>query len=101
MRGYIPVVSSGNSRVAKLVIRITDSYQLTIVQVYAPTTCHSDEETDNFYNTIDRILGKQTHYTIVMGDFNENVGGQTNTPEKATGCFGMGQRNEGGATLVE
>ena len=49
-------VSSGNSRVAELVLRITDIYQLKIVQVYAPTTSHSDEETDNFYNTIDKIL---------------------------------------------
>ena len=67
-----------------------------IVQVYAPTTSHSDEETDNFYNTIDKILEKQTHYTIVMGDFNAKVGGQTNTSERATECFGLGQRNERG-----
>ena len=95
-------VSSGNSRVAELVLRITDIYQLKIVQVgYAPTTYHSDEETANFYNTIDKILEKQTHYTIVMGDFNAKVGGQTNTSEMATGCFGLGQRNESGDTLVE
>ena len=61
----------------------------------------SDEEIDNFYNTIDKILEKQTHYTIVMGDFNAKVGGQTNTSEGATGCFGLGQRNERGDTLVE
>ena len=72
------------SRVAELVLRITDRYQLKIIQVYAPTTSHSDEETDNFYNTIDNILEKQTHYTIVMGDFNTKVGGQTNTSESAT-----------------
>ena len=94
-------VSSGSSRVAELILRITDRYQLKIVQVYAPTTSHSDEETDNFYNTIDKILEKQTHYTIVMGDFNAKVGGQTNTSERATGCFGLGQRNERGDTLVE
>ena len=94
-------ISSGSSRVAELVLRITDRYQLKIVQVYAPTTSHSDEETDNFYNTIDKILEKQTHYTIVMGDFNAKVGGQTNTSERATGCFGLGQRNERGYTLVE
>ena len=52
-------VSSGNSRVAELVLCMTDRYQLKIVQVYAPTTSHSDEETDNFYNTIDKILKKQ------------------------------------------
>ena len=36
-----------------------------------------------------------------MGDFNAKVGGQTNTSERATGYFGLGQRNEGGYTLVE
>ena len=56
----------------------------------------------NFYNTNDKILEKQTHYTIiVMGDFNAKVGGQTNTSERATGCFGLSQRNERGDTLVE
>ena len=59
-------VSSGNSRVAELVVRITDIYQLKIVQVYSPTTSHSDKETNNFYNPIDNILEKQTHYTIVL-----------------------------------
>ena len=67
-------VSSGSSTVAELILRITDIYQLKIVPVYAPTTSHSDEWTYNFYNTIDNILEKQTHYTIVMGDFNAKVG---------------------------
>ena len=35
-------------------------------------------------------------YTIVMGDFNAKVGGQINTSERATGCFGLGQRSERG-----
>ena len=37
-------VSSGSSRVAELVLRITDIYQLKIVQVYAPTISQSDED---------------------------------------------------------
>ena len=56
-----------NSIVAELVLPITDIYQLKIVQVYVPTTHHSDEETGNFYNTIDKILEKQTQNTIVIG----------------------------------
>ena len=59
-------VSSANSSVAELVLRITDRYQMKIVQVYAPTTSHSYEETDNFYNTVDKILEKPTHYTIIL-----------------------------------
>ncbi len=35
------------SIVAELVLRIKDRYQLEIVQVYAPTRSHSDEETDD------------------------------------------------------
>ena len=37
----------------------------------------------------------------MLGDFNAKVGGQTNTSERATGCFGLGQRNEREDTLVE
>ena len=79
----------------------THNRQIPTEDRYAPTTSHSDEETDNFYNTIDTILEEQTHYTIVMGDFNAKVGGKTNTSERATGCFSLGQQNERGDTLVE
>ena len=37
MERQITRVSSGSSRVAELVLRITDRYKLKIVQVYAPT----------------------------------------------------------------
>ena len=36
-----------------------------------------------------------------MGVFNAKVGAQTNTEEMATGCFGIGQRNERVDTQVE
>ena len=95
-------VSSGSSRVAELIIRITDRYQLKIVQVYMRQRHLTQTKiTHKFYNTIDKILEKQTHYTIVMGDLNAKVGGQTNKSERATGCFGLGQRNERVDTLVE
>ena len=60
-------VSHGSSRVAELVLSITYRYQLEIVQVYAPTTSHSDEEIDDIDIIIVKILEKQTHYTIVIG----------------------------------
>ena len=42
--------------------------QLKIVQVYSPITgtSPSDEETDNFYNTIDNILEKRNHCKIIV-----------------------------------
>ncbi len=72
----ITMVTTGRSRLAELVLRIQDRYRLKIIQVYTPTTPHPDEDTDNFYDTIDKILEKQTHYAIAMGDFNAKVGGQ-------------------------
>ena len=89
-------VSSERSSVAELVVRKTDEYQLKIVQVYAPTTSHSDEETDNFYNTIDNVLEKGNTLHNCDGGLNAKVVGQTNTSERATWCFGLVQRNERG-----
>ena len=97
-------VSSGSSRVAELTVSPTHNRQIPTEDrssICANDISLRDEETYNFYNTIDKILEKQTHYTIVMGDFNAKVGGQTNTAERATECFGLGQRNERGDTLVE
>ncbi|KAI0219981.1 Craniofacial development protein 2, partial [Lamellibrachia satsuma] len=74
---------------------------LKIVQVYAPTTSHSEDEINIFYNDIDKILENPSHYTIVMGDFNAKVGVRTNPSETATESFGLGQRNERGDTLIE
>ena len=70
LKDNVTRVTSGNSKVADLALRLTDIYQLKIVQEYGPTTSHSDEETDNFYNHIDKIREKQIHYTIIgMRDF--------------------------------
>ena len=71
------------------------------VQVCAPTTPHSDEETDNVYNTIGMIMEQQTHFTNVMGNSNAKVGGQTNTPERPMKGVDIGKRKERGDSLVE
>ena len=66
------------------------------LQVCAPTTPHSDEETDNVYNTIGKILEMQNHFTNVMRNSNAKVGGQTNTPERPMKGFDIGKRKERG-----
>ena len=53
---------------------------------------------DDFYNIIDKTLGQQIHYKIVMGDCIAKAGGQTNISERATGWFDLSQRNERGDT---
>ena len=71
-------------------------------RLYAPTTSHSDEETDNFYNTIDKVLETLTHYTIiVMRDFNAKVG-RTNKIQQKVRQDASGWAIEmKGETLVE
>ena len=84
-------VNNISPRVAELVLCIITRYQLKIVQVYAPTTSHSEDELNIFYNDIDKILENPSHYTIVMGDFNAKVGVRTNPSKTATVRFGLGQ----------
>ena len=94
-------VNSISPRVAELVLCITKHYKLKIVQVYAPTTSYSEEDIHSFYNDIDETLRKPNHYTIVMGDFNDQIGKRTNPMEMATGKFGLELRNKRGDTLLE
>ena len=53
------------------------------------------------YNDVDETLGKPKHYTIVMGDFNAQIGKRTNPTETVTGKCGIELRNERDDTLVE
>ena len=66
-------VNSISPRVAGLVLCITKRYKM-IVQVYAPTTSDTVEDINVFYNDVDETLGKPNHYTIVIGDFNAQIG---------------------------
>ena len=91
-------VNSISPRVAALVLCISKRYKLKIVEVYAPTTSYSEEYINNFYNDVDETLRKPHRYTIVMGDFNAQIGKRTNPMETATGKFGLGLRNERGDT---
>ena len=47
-----------------------------VLQLYAPTTEHSDEEIETFYEEVDNALKhtKSTDNIIIMGDFNAKVG---------------------------
>ena len=77
----------------------TKRHKLKIVQVYAPTT--DEEDTNSFYNDVDKTFGKPNLYTIVMGDFNVQIGKRASPVETAMGKFGRELRNERGDTLVE
>jgi hypothetical protein len=89
-----------NERLAAITIRINKKYTLKIIQVYAPTSTHKDDEIEELYDEIDKLLQTKTQYTIVMGDFNCKVG-RKQEEEDVVGEFGGGERNDRGENLVE
>ena len=61
-----------------LMVRLTGKpVDMCIIQVYLPTTEHSEEEVKDMYEKIQQLLDDETKskdYTVVMGDFNAVVG---------------------------
>uniref|UniRef100_A0A8D8QVD8 Craniofacial development protein 2 n=1 Tax=Cacopsylla melanoneura TaxID=428564 RepID=A0A8D8QVD8_9HEMI len=72
---------------------------INIIQVYAPTTDHADEEIDELYNSINDVIKtlKKQDVLVIMGDFNAKIGkGRTSD---FVGPFGLGERNDRGDNL--
>jgi len=76
---------------------------ITIVQVYAPTSIASEEEHESFYNDLQCIIDKTPKGDVVMviGDFNAKVGKHTGGEGDTIGGHGLGEQNEAGERLVE
>ena len=101
LAGNIEEFFSISDRIAGLIIKLNKKYKMKIIQIYAPTSTHTDEEMEIFYEDLDRALKKQkTQFTFVIGDFNAKVG-QKRRGELAMGNFGIGSRNNRGDMLVE
>lgn len=87
-----------SERVALLKMNI-GNFELSIIQVYAPTEASTEEELELFYSTIDKALRLSGKKIIVMGDFNAKIG-QPNPNEIVTGNYGFGIRNGRGDRLI-
>lgn len=74
--------------------------RLNIIRVYAPTADKPEEEVEDFYEEITRLLKltKKEDINIVLGDLNAKVG--SNRVADIVGPFGIGDRNERGDRLV-
>lgn len=72
-----------------------------VVQVYMPTTNSSDEEVEEVYENIDKIIEnvKGEENLVVMGDWNAVVGEAK--VNNLSGAYGLGRRNERGECLLE
>ncbi|XP_063635113.1 uncharacterized protein LOC134805838 [Cydia splendana] len=97
----IITIDSVSSRVVYLILRISKRYSLKVIQVYAPTSSHSDDEVEAMYEDVSRAIHtSKTYFTVVMGDFNAKLGKRSGD-ELRVGQFGYGQRNPRGQRLAD
>ena len=82
---------------ALLTIKINTKYYLQVVQVYAPTSTHEDEEVGEFYEEVSKIMSEnKSYYKIVIGDFNAKASGHQQGDGAVVGQYGYGEKNREG-----
>ena len=76
-------------------------FNITAIQVYAPTSNAEEAEVERFYEDLQGLLELTPTKDVVFitGDWNSKVGSQE-TPG-VTGKFGLGVQNEAGQSLIE
>ena len=76
-------------------------FNITVIQVYAPTSNAEEAEVERFYEDLQELLEltPQKDVLFVIGDWNAKVGSQETTI--VTGKFGLGVQNEAGQRQIE
>ena len=76
-------------------------FNITAIQVYAPTSNAKEAEVKQFYEDLQDLLEltPPKYVFFMIGDWNANVGSQEISG--VTGKFGLGVQNEAGQRLTE
>ena len=76
---------------------------ITIIEVYAPTSDYEDEEVEIFYEELEEMILKvhRKYLLIVQGDWNAIVGNTNDVGRYAVGKFALGKTNPRGLRLLE
>ena len=76
-------------------------FNITVIQVYAPTSKAEEAEVEWFYEDLQDLLEltPKRDVLFIIGDWNAKEGSQE-TPG-ITGKFGLGAQNEAGQRLIE
>ena len=76
-------------------------FNITVIQVYAPTSNAEEAEVEQLYEDLQDLLEltPKKDVLFIIGDWNAKVGNQ-DTPG-VTGKFGLGMQNEAGQRLIE
>ena len=76
-------------------------FNITVIQVYAPTSNAEETEVERFYEDLKDLLEltPKKYVLFIIEDWIAKVGSQETPGE--TGKFGLGMRNEVGQRLIE
>ena len=76
-------------------------FNITVIQVYAPTSNAEQTEVERFYEDLQDLLEltPKKDVLFIIGDWNAKVGSQET--HGVTGKFGLGIWNEAGQRLIE
>ena len=76
-------------------------FNITVIQIYAPTSNAKEAEVEQFYEDLQVLLQltPKKHVLFILGDWNAKVGSQET--HGVTGKFGLGVQNEAGQMLIE
>ena len=76
-------------------------FNITVIQVYAPTSNAEEAEVEWFYEDLQDLLEltPKTDVLFIIGDWNAKVGSQESPG--VIGKFGLGMQNEAGQRLIE
>ena len=77
------------------------SFNITVIQVYAPTCNAEEAEVDKLYEELQDLLELTPKKDVLffIGDWNAKVGSQEKS--RVTGKLGLGVQNEAGQRLIE
>ena len=76
-------------------------FNITVLQVYAPTSNAEDAEAERFFGDLQDLLEITPKKIVlfIIGDWNAKVGSQE--IPGVTGIFGLGEQNKAGQKLTE
>ena len=76
-------------------------FNITVIQVYAPTSNAKEAEVERLYEDLQDVLelASQKDVLFIIEDWNAKVGSQE--IPGVTGKFGLGAQNEAGKRLIE
>ena len=91
-----------SDRIMTMRLPLSKDNFVTIINVYAPTMTHPDENKEAFYNQLASVLSgiRRTDKLLLIGDSNARIGKDNDKWPSVMGKHGIGKRNSNGELLL-